>query len=82
MFENFDWIAAMRQSPVMIVILGLSVVTFGLAIERALYYWKRRGNPLGVIGQALVFGKSGVYGTNPAGNGVLGVSQNGNGVAG
>jgi len=53
MFENFDWIAAMRQSPVMIIILGLSVITLGLAIERALYYWKRRGSPQGVVGQAL-----------------------------
>src|SRR6185503_15550863 len=37
MFENFDWIGAIRTSPVMIVILGLSVFTFGLAIERAFY---------------------------------------------
>ena len=53
MFENFDWIAAMRQSPVMIIILGLSVITLGLAIERALYFWKRRGSPIAVVGQAL-----------------------------
>src|SRR2546425_1036146 len=45
MFENFDWIGAMRTSPVMVVILLSSVVTFGFAIERALFFWKRRGNP-------------------------------------
>ena len=43
MFENFDWIRAIQTSPVMLVILTLSVVTFGFAIERAIYYWKRRG---------------------------------------
>src|SRR5437867_2386635 len=53
MFENFDWLGAVRSSPVMIVILGLSVVTFGFAIERARYYWKRRGDPRAAIGQAL-----------------------------
>jgi biopolymer transport protein ExbB len=45
MFENFDWIQAMRTSPVMILILSLSVVTLGFAIERSVYYWKRRGHP-------------------------------------
>ena len=34
MFENFDWIGAMRSSPVMVIILACSVVTFGFAIER------------------------------------------------
>jgi biopolymer transport protein ExbB len=52
MFENFDWIAAMRTSPVMIVILACSVLTLGFAIERALYYWKRRANPAALIAQA------------------------------
>ena len=42
MFENFDWIQAMRNSPVMLVILGCSVFTFGLALERVFYYWRRR----------------------------------------
>ena len=56
MFENFDWIEAMRSSPVMLIILGCSVLTFGFAIERALYFWKRRGDPdarreFGVLGR-------------------------------
>ena len=29
MFENFDWIQAMRNSPVMLIILACSVITFG-----------------------------------------------------
>lgn len=49
MFENFDWIGAMRNSPVMIIIIGCSVVTLGFAIERAVYFWQRRGNPDAVL---------------------------------
>ena len=45
MFENFDWIGAMRTSPVMLIILGCSVLTFGFAIERSIYFWKRRHAP-------------------------------------
>jgi biopolymer transport protein ExbB len=44
MFQGFDWIEAMSKSPVMVLILALSVITFGFAIERALYYARRRGN--------------------------------------
>jgi biopolymer transport protein ExbB len=42
MFENFDWINAMRTSPVMVIILACSVMTFGLALERLLYFGRRR----------------------------------------
>ena len=38
MFDNFDWIGAMRQSPVMIIILGCSIVTFGFALEMELQF--------------------------------------------
>ena len=44
MFANFDWIGAMRSSPVMVIILACSVVTFGYAMERIVYFWKRRGS--------------------------------------
>ena len=53
MFENFDWIQAMRNSPVMLVILGCSVATFGFALERLLYFWRRRGHPDQVLSGAL-----------------------------
>jgi biopolymer transport protein ExbB len=59
MFENFDWINAMRQSPVMVIILVCSILTFGFALERVMYYWKRRGNPDGVLATALVAIRSG-----------------------
>ena len=43
----------MSRSPVMVVILLCSVVTFGFAIERALYFWKRRGNGDRILAEAL-----------------------------
>jgi len=59
MFENFDWIGAMRSSPVMVIILGCSIVTFGFAIERTLYFWKHRGNPEETYTRALAQVRSG-----------------------
>ena len=59
MFENFDWIEAMRTSPVMVVILVCSVLTLGFVIERTLYFWKRRGNPDALLASALVAVRSG-----------------------
>jgi len=43
MFEGFDWIQAMSKSPVMVAIMFCSVITLGYAIERGLYFWRRRG---------------------------------------
>ncbi len=54
MFENFDWIGAMRSSPVMVVILLCSIATLGFALERVIYYAKRRGNPDGTLATALI----------------------------
>ncbi|MGH7724535.1 MAG: MotA/TolQ/ExbB proton channel family protein [Candidatus Eiseniibacteriota bacterium] len=59
MFENFDWIHAMQTSPVMLVILGCSIVTFGYAVERLMYFSKRRGSPEVLIAQALVKARNG-----------------------
>jgi len=59
MFENFDWIEAMRTSPVMCVILVCSIITLGLAIERIIYFWKRRSNPDALLASALVALRSG-----------------------
>lgn len=52
MFENFDWIGAMRTSPIMLVILACSILTLGFALERAIYFWKRRANPEALIARA------------------------------
>jgi biopolymer transport protein ExbB len=53
MFENMDWIAAMRTSPVMLVIFACSVITLGFAIERALYFMQQRGNPDAMLTEVL-----------------------------
>jgi biopolymer transport protein ExbB len=45
MFEHFDWSGAIRTSPIMVVLLACSVLTFGFAIERFVYFWRRRGRP-------------------------------------
>jgi biopolymer transport protein ExbB len=54
MFENFDWIGAMRSSPVMVIILFCSVLTVGFALERVYYFAKRRGNPDNVLASAVI----------------------------
>jgi biopolymer transport protein ExbB len=59
MFENFDWIQAMRTSPVMLIILGCSVLTLGYALERGIYFWRRRGNPEPLMGKVLARVRSG-----------------------
>jgi biopolymer transport protein ExbB len=45
MFSEFDWLKMTAESPAMMCLIAFSVVTFGVAIERAIYYWRRRGNP-------------------------------------
>lgn len=53
MFTNFDWIEAIFNSPIFLVLVVCSVVTLGFAIERAHYYWKRRGKPDETLALAL-----------------------------
>ena len=33
MFQDFDWVQAMRTSPVMLIILACSVMTMALALH-------------------------------------------------
>jgi len=49
MFENFDWLGAMRTSPVMLIILACSVMTLGFVLERLAYFWRRRGDPDAIL---------------------------------
>jgi biopolymer transport protein ExbB len=53
MFQDFDWIQAMRTSPVMLVILGCSVVTVAYALERLIYFQRRRDPILPLVKAAL-----------------------------
>jgi biopolymer transport protein ExbB len=59
MFDNFDWIQAIRTSPVMVVILVLSVLTVGFALERLVYYKRRGGNPDAIMQAAMAKARSG-----------------------
>jgi biopolymer transport protein ExbB len=45
MFNEFNWLKLTVESPAMIILIIFSIVTFGVAIERAVYFWRRRGNP-------------------------------------
>ncbi|MBM4129963.1 MotA/TolQ/ExbB proton channel family protein [bacterium] len=53
MFVGFDWGAALAQSPILIVLIGCSIVTLGFAIERLSYYRKRGGDPDATMRKAL-----------------------------
>ena len=44
MFVEFDWLGTMKESPVMMVLVGCSVITFGIALERLYYFRKRKGD--------------------------------------
>lgn len=45
MITDFNWLGAITDSPISMTLVGLSVITLGVALERLHYYWKRRGNP-------------------------------------
>jgi biopolymer transport protein ExbB len=53
MFADFDWMQAMRNSPVMLIIVACSIVTLGFALERLMYFSRRRGDAARLMGQAL-----------------------------
>jgi biopolymer transport protein ExbB len=53
MLAEFNWIRSIGNSPIFLILVVCSVVTLGYAIERALYFWKRRGNPDATLMQAL-----------------------------
>lgn len=59
MISNFNWIETIGSSPIMMVLIGLSVFTLGIAIERLYYYRKRRGNPDKVLELAMTKLRSG-----------------------
>jgi len=45
MFTTFNWSEAITGSPISLTLVGCSVITLGVALERAIYFWKRRGAP-------------------------------------
>jgi biopolymer transport protein ExbB/TolQ len=53
MFTEFNWIEATGSSPIFMVLVGLSIVTLAVALERAWYFWKRWGNPDETLSQTV-----------------------------
>lgn len=53
MFVDFDWGAAVAQSPILMVLIVCSIVTLGFALERLSYYRKRGGNPDATMRKAM-----------------------------
>jgi biopolymer transport protein ExbB len=44
MNTQFQWSQATTESPIFWLLVICSVITLGVALERAAYYWRRRGN--------------------------------------
>jgi len=53
MLNEFNWAGMMGGSPVFLTLLGCSVVTLAVAIERIVFYWKRRGFPTALQNRVL-----------------------------
>ena len=53
MISDFNWMESMGTSPIFMVLVGFSVVTLGIALERLYYFRKRNGNPDETLDRAL-----------------------------
>jgi biopolymer transport protein ExbB len=53
MLGEFNWMDVVGSSPIVMVLIGFSIITLGIVIERALYYMKRNGKPDAVFETAL-----------------------------
>ena len=59
MIVEFNWTEAMTSSPILLVLVGCSVITVGVALERLFYFRKRSGDADGTLTQALAMLRSG-----------------------
>ncbi len=53
MFVEFNWIGALTDSPILLVLVGCSVITLGFALERVVYFRKRSGDADATLIEAL-----------------------------
>jgi len=53
MFTEFNWVEATGGSPIFLVLVGCSIVTLAIALERAWYFWKRSDNPDETLAQSM-----------------------------
>jgi biopolymer transport protein ExbB len=51
--SDFDWLGVVGTSPVFLVLIGCSIVTLAVTIERITYFWKRRDNPDAALARML-----------------------------
>ncbi|NIO28564.1 MAG: hypothetical protein GTO29_08425 [Candidatus Latescibacteria bacterium] len=59
MLSEFNWMEATGSSWIFLVLVGCSIITLGIALERAYYFWKRTGKPDETLAQCLKKIKSG-----------------------
>jgi biopolymer transport protein ExbB len=52
MLAEFNWTNTITSSPIFIVLIGFSIVTLGIALERIVYYWRRRDDADGTLERA------------------------------
>jgi biopolymer transport protein ExbB len=45
MLSQFNWMDATANSPIFLALIGFSIVTLAVVVERLVYFHKRRGNP-------------------------------------
>ncbi len=53
MIGEFNWMDVVGSSPIVMVLIGFSIITLGIVIERAHYYMKRNGKPDATLETAL-----------------------------
>ena len=58
---DMNWMQTLATSPTFLVLILCSVVTLGVSLERAHYFFKRRGNPDATLEAALIKVRAGEY---------------------
>jgi biopolymer transport protein ExbB len=53
MLAEFNWTNTITSSPIFIVLIGFSIVTLAISIERLVYYWRRRDDSDGTLERAV-----------------------------
>jgi biopolymer transport protein ExbB len=59
MLSQFNWMDATASSPIFLALIGFSIVTLAVVVERVVYFHKRRGNPDDTARRALSYVRSG-----------------------
>jgi biopolymer transport protein ExbB len=51
--SDINWTEAILSSHICLLLVAFSVITVGIAMERFVYFWNRRGNPDATLARAL-----------------------------